>query len=119
MTLITKTACRAALCVLLSILPKSSAALEFRLDSYSVTRSESDPGLAINRFSPIAPSDGDVTIDLAKGESQTIDLFSIGTRERVVDGDDVARRPINVMFQFSEPQSSFSGVASGESFGVG
>ncbi len=105
--------------MLLSLFAESSYALEFRLDSYDVTRSDSDPGLAINSFRPIVPLHGDVTFDLAIGESRIIDLFSIGTRERVVDGDDFARQPISVMFQFSEPQSSFSGVASGESFGVG
>ena len=115
----TKTVCLAATCVLLSTLPKSAAALELRLDSYSVMRSESDPGLAINRFHPIAPLNGDVTVDLALGESQTIDLFSVGTRERAVDGDDFVRRNIRVMFQFREPQSSFTGVVNGGSFGVG
>ena len=112
-------ACFAGFCVLLSTLAGSSAAAEFRLDSYSVMRNDSDPGLAINRFIPIVPLDGDVTLDLEIGDSQTIDLFSIGTSERVLDGDDFNRDPISVMFQFSEPQPPFGSVVNGETFGVG
>lgn len=83
----------------------------FTLESYAVRAHTSDPGLVLWTRNVLA---ADYTFDLdAVGDVQTAALFTIGTRERALNRDDLYPYSINVGFDFTAPPPDFGGSAQG------
>ena len=91
-----------------------AAAATFTLSNYTVSLHDTDPGLVVYASDPVTTP---YAFNLAGiGDSHTVALFRLGTRESDVswfDGEDTADHPISVFFQFSTPGPPFSGTATG------
>lgn len=77
-----------------------ASALTFTLESYEVRVNDRDPGLVLYwEALPFEPS-----FSLGVGESRSLGLFTVGTRETYVHYDDVFPKEIFVSFHFSAPE---------------
>jgi PEP-CTERM motif-containing protein len=83
----------------------------FTLDSFNVNLHTTDPGLVLFEDSHLAPYT-QFTLNNV-GDSQTLTLFRIGTRETALNGDDLVPYDITVDFQLSTPPPPFGDTANG------
>ncbi len=93
----------------------SALATIFTLDDYTVNYNSTDPGLVLYTTN-ILPEP--TTADLTVGNSYTFDLFTIGTDERYINGDDRQDFDISVDFDFSAPDD-IANTVTGTSDGHG
>jgi hypothetical protein len=86
-------------------------ATSFRLDSYSVSFNDNDPGLVLWTLDlPGVPTLFDLN---TVGESFTTALFRIGTSEVALNVDDLLPKAIDVAFNFGLPEPGYAGSAVG------
>lgn len=90
-------------------------AATFTLDSYTVKAHTTDPGLVLYANNLIDLAGLKVlSFDLsAVGQSETFELFTLGTKENALNGDDLIPYDIEVDFDFTEPLPGFGGEANG------
>lgn len=92
----------------------NAPALQFTLDSYSVSLRTTDPGLVLY-WSPILATPAVANFEV--GDTYSFKLFKIGTRETTVNwGEDTVNYPISVFFDFSSPE--VNGTATGRTDGL-
>jgi hypothetical protein len=83
----------------------------FTLDHYDVLLNTSDPGLVL-WSRDVLPDGYQFTLNTV-GQSTTVNLFQIGTRETQLNWDDLVPETINVSFAFSSPPPPFDTEADG------
>jgi hypothetical protein len=99
----------AGLLVLVST--QAAHAISFKLEDYDVTLRQSDPGLVLwERDLLEDPYEFDLS---AVGETETVSLFRVGTKETALNFDDLIPRSIDVEFSFTAPPPAFGGNAAG------
>jgi hypothetical protein len=81
----------------------SLGAIQFRLESQSISVNSGPDGLAIETESVLAPTEFTLNV----GQSFTLPVFEIWTDETTVNADDLVSSPISVAFSFSEPEPAF------------
>jgi hypothetical protein len=95
-----------------------ASATSFTVHSYTVTPyTGTENGLHIDAAPVLGP---DYAFDLSTLNQTTgwLDLFTVGTDETWVNGDDLDPQAISVLFDFTAPPPAFGGSLTGETWGT-